>query len=85
FTPVDSWTALGAIGHSRNYIAEWSKRVPRMYNVAGLALSGMSAAFGLSAYVLDRCRERGLEVKPRSVRSARTAELTFPWWQRRKR
>jgi glycerol-3-phosphate dehydrogenase len=85
FTPVDSWAALSAVGHPRNYIAEWSKRVPRMYNVAGLASSGMSASFGLSAYVLDRCRERGLEVKARSVRPARTAELTFPWWQRRKR
>ena len=85
FTPVDSWAALGAVGHPRNYIAEWSKRVPRMYNVAALALSGMSASFGLSAYVLDRCRERGLEVNPRSVRPARTAEPTFPWWQRRKR
>jgi len=85
FTPVDSWAALSAVGHPRNYIAEWSKRVPRMYNVAGLASSGMSASFGLSAYVLDRCRERGLEVKARSVRPARTAELIFPWWQRRKR
>jgi glycerol-3-phosphate dehydrogenase len=85
FTPVDSWSGLSAVGHPRGYIAEWSKRVPRMYNVAGLASSGLSASLGISAYVLDRCRERGLEVKARSLRPARAAEPTFPWWQRRKR
>ena len=85
FTPVDSWVGLSAVGHPRSYIAEWSKRVPRMYNVAGLASSGLSASLGLSAYVLDRCRERGLEVKARSLRPARAAEPTFPRWQRRKR
>jgi glycerol-3-phosphate dehydrogenase len=85
FAPVDSWVGLSATGHPHSYIAEWSKRVPRMYNAAGLGSSGLSASFGLSAYVLDRCREHGLEVKARSLRPARTAEPTFPWWQRRKR
>ncbi|MDQ6766534.1 MAG: FAD-dependent oxidoreductase [Candidatus Eremiobacteraeota bacterium] len=85
FTPVDSWAGLRAIGHPRNYIAEWSKRVPKMFNIAAIASAGLSASFGLSAYLLDRCRERGLEVKTRSTRPTRTAEPTFPWWQRRKR
>ena len=86
FTPIDSWVGLRAIGNPRNYIAEWSKRVPNMYNVAAIATAGLSAALGLSAYTLDRCRERGLDVKTRtSQQPARTAEPTFPWWQRRKR
>lgn len=85
FKPVDSWVGLRAVGHPRSYAVEWSKRVPRMYNVAGIA-SGLSAALGISTYVLDRCRDRGLNVKARSSRVARGAgDPTFPWWQRRKR
>jgi glycerol-3-phosphate dehydrogenase len=85
FTPVDSWAGLRALGHPHNYIAEWSKRVPRMFTVAAIASAGLSASFGLSAYVLECCRERGLAVKTRSPRAARAAETTFPWWQRRRR
>lgn len=86
FKPVDTWAGLRAVGHPRNYIAEWSKRVPAMFNVAGIAFAGLSTCLGLSAYVLDRCRERGLNVKPRTPKLSKTAaNLTFPWWQRRKR
>jgi glycerol-3-phosphate dehydrogenase len=85
FTPVDSWVGLSAALNPRGYVAEWSKRVPKMFNLAGFASSGLSASLGLSAYVLARIRERGLEVKSRSLRPARIGEPTFPWWQRRKR
>ena len=83
--PIDAWAGLRAVARPHGYVLEWSKRVPRMYSVAGIDAAGISAAFGLSAYVLDRCRERGLEVKGRSPRPARASEPTFPWWQRRKR
>jgi glycerol-3-phosphate dehydrogenase len=82
---VDAWAGLRAVAKPHGYVVEWSKRVPRMYTVAGIDAAGLSASFGLSAYVLDRCRERGLEVKARSTRPPRASEPTFPWWQRRKR
>lgn len=85
FTPEDSWVGVDAVSKDRGMIAEWSKRVPKMYNVAGIGRAGLTAALGMSVYVLDRCRERGLGVKARSARRARPQEAAFPWWQRRKR
>lgn len=85
FTPADSWTALNPVSKDRGMIAEWSKRVPNMYNVAGIGRAGLIAALGMSTYVLDRCRERGLVVKNRTPRRARAHDAAFPWWQRRKR
>jgi glycerol-3-phosphate dehydrogenase len=85
FVPADGWTGLGPIATSRGLVAEWSKRVPQMYNLAGIGDDGLTAALGLSAYVLDRARERGLDVKTRTARGARPQEPTFPWWQRRRR
>ena len=85
FTPADSWVSVDAVSKDRGMIAEWSKRVPKMYNVAGVGRAGLTVALGMSAYVLDRCRERGLGVKARVARRARGQEPAFPWWQRRKR
>jgi glycerol-3-phosphate dehydrogenase len=84
FTPDDSWTGVDAVAKDRGLIAEWSKRVPKMFNVV-IGRAGLVAALGLSAYVLDRCRERGLAVQSRTARRARTQDAAFPWWQRRKR
>ena len=85
FTPLDGWVGLAPVAAPRGFVAEWSKRVPQMYNIAAIGEDGLTAALGLSAYVLDRARERGLDVKTRAPRSARPQEPTFPWWQRRKR
>ena len=87
FAPIESWTALRATARSGHLVAEWSKRVPRMYTVAAPASTGLSVVFGLSAYVVDRCRERGLPVKARSggaARPVRAAEPAIAWWKRRR-
>ena len=85
FTPEDGWSCDDAVGKGRTLVAEWSKRIPAMYNVASLGRSGLTLALGLSAYVLDRCRERGLAVQARTARTGRGQEPAFPWWQRRRR
>lgn len=83
FRPVDSWAGLRTVGHPHNYIVEWSKRVPGLFHVAGIRSTGLSACLGLSAYVADRLRERGLSTGTRRSFAKPPPIAPRPWWQRR--
>ncbi|MDQ6823944.1 MAG: FAD-dependent oxidoreductase [Candidatus Eremiobacteraeota bacterium] len=84
FEPMDSWAGLRAVGHPHNYIVEWSKRVPALFNVAGIRSTGLSACLGISAYVIDRLRERGLAMGARRSFAKAQPIVPKPWWQRRR-
>ena len=81
--PIDAWAGLRPAGHPRNYMVEWSKRVPTLLNVAGIRSTGLSSCLGLSRHVLGLLTERGLELGE----SKRTIPPAFdgppqPWWER---
>ncbi|MDQ6781828.1 MAG: FAD-dependent oxidoreductase [Candidatus Eremiobacteraeota bacterium] len=82
FPMVGSWAGLASVGQPRDYIVEWSKRVPAMFHVAGIRSTGLSTCFGLSAYVVDRLRERGLAMGSRRATAKPPAAESQPWWQR---
>lgn len=82
FKSVAGWAGLASVGHPHDYIVEWSKRVPAMFHVAGMRSTGLSACFGLSAYVVDRLRERGLAMGARRASAKAPTADSQPWWQR---
>lgn len=81
--PVDAWAGLRTAGTPREFIIEWSPRVPAMLNVAAIRGTGLSAAFGISAHVLRMLAQR--DIRPRGTQLAVQTEAfdaPRPWWER---
>ncbi len=83
--PVNAWVGLRTVGHPRNYLIEFSNRVPAVLHVAGIRSTGLSACLGISEYVVGLLMERGLvRREARSVPGLPPTPIedAQPWWER---
>ncbi len=83
--PVNAWAGLRTVGHPRNYLIEFSGRIPALLHVAGIRSTGLSACLGISEYAVGLLEERGLErSSARAMPSISTvpSESARPWWER---
>jgi glycerol-3-phosphate dehydrogenase len=81
--PVNAWAGLRTVGHPRNYFIEFSKHFPNLLHVAGIRSTGLSACLGISDYVVNLLKEKGLESKPSTPSFAIANFHDFkPWWER---
>lgn len=84
--PADAWAGLRTGATPREFVIEWSPRVPAMLNVAAIRGTGISGALGISAYVLRLLAQR--DIIPRGKQLAVESpvfDTARPWWERHNR
>ena len=80
--PISAWAGLRTVGHPENYLIRWSPSLEGVLHVAGIRSTGLSACLGISEYVVQLLKERGVNGQtPRAVEPAPPAEAR-PWWER---
>ncbi len=83
--PVNAWVGLRTVGHPRNYLIEFSRRVPAVLHVAGIRSTGLSACLGISEYALGLLEGRGLmrrQARDQPRLPPTPFETAQPWWER---
>jgi glycerol-3-phosphate dehydrogenase len=82
YQPVSAWAGLRTVGHPHNYNIEFSKKLPHLLHVAGIRSTGLSACLGISEYVIQLLKAKGLEQKSSPHFIKPTFTDTQPWWER---
>ena len=62
---IAQYSGLRASGSSRDFLVEWSEKLPGLLNLAGIDSPGFAAAPALALEAVDRLVERGLALQER--------------------
>lgn len=81
--PVFAYAGLRPAGRGTNYVIGLSSACDRLFNVAAIRSTGLSASLGIAECVAGLVAARGVELRPeRPIEPAPTPVPRGPWWRR---
>ena len=81
--PISSYAGLRPAGRDCNYVIARSRACERLFNVAAIRSTGLSASLGIAEHVVSLLERAGIELgDERELPSRPPRPPAPPWWQR---